>query len=56
MALRFHQVALIGKHPTAQGGTPPAVLHGIAQTLQAEGCTVTLDEVTAEISGVKDWP
>lgn len=56
MSLRFQQVALIGKHPTAQGGTPPAVLHGIAQTLQAEGCTVTLDELTAEISGVKDWP
>lgn len=52
----FRTVALIGKYPTAQGGTPPEVLLRIGKMLHSHSCHVLLDAMTAEYSGIRDWP
>ncbi len=56
MSSLFRTVALIGKYPTAQGGTPPEVLQEIGQVLTSQGCQVLLDEMTARHSGLSNWP
>ncbi len=56
MTSKFRTVALIGKYPTAQGGTPPDVLREIGHCLAAQNCQVLLDEMTAQHSGLSDWP
>lgn len=56
MSSKFRTVALIGKFPNAQGGTPADVLRDIAQTLESQNCQVMLDEMTAQVSALSDWP
>ena len=56
MSSKFRTVALIGKFPNAQGGTPVEVLRDIAQTLEGQNCQVMLDEMTAQTSALSDWP
>ena len=56
MSSKFRTVALIGKFPNAQGGTPADVLRDIAQTLESKNCQVMLDEMTAQVSALSDWP
>ena len=56
MSSKFRTVALIGKFPNAQGGTPVEVLLDIAQTLEGQNCQVMLDEMTAQTSALSDWP
>jgi len=52
----FSQVALIGKFPSAQGSTAPEILREVGQAITAQGCSLMLDETTAQHSGVSDWP
>jgi NAD+ kinase len=47
---------LIGKYPTAQGGTPAEVLREVAHTIEGQNCKVLLDEMTAQHSGLSAWP
>ena len=56
MSSKFRTVALIGKFPNSQGGTPADVLRDIAQTLESQNCQVMLDEMTAQVSALSDWP
>ena len=56
MSSKFRTVALIGKFPNAQGGTLVDVLRDIAQTLESQNCQVMLDEMTAQVSALSDWP
>jgi NAD+ kinase len=58
MSSRFLQVALIGKYQTASAagtGSRPA-LADIAALLQAQGCTVVLEEQTATNAGLTGYP
>lgn len=56
MSSKFRTVALIGKYPTAQGGTAPEVLREVGRSIEAQNCQVLLDEMTAQHSGLSDWP
>jgi len=56
MSSQFRTVALIGKFPNAQGGTPAEILRDIAQTIEGQNCQVILDEMTAQASALSDWP
>ena len=58
MSSRFLQVALIGKYQTASAagtGNRPALADSAAR-LQAQGCTVVLEEQTATNAGLTDYP
>lgn len=60
MTLQFRHVALIGKYHHAAAGTvsPESreVLERIASFLVHQGCDVSLDEATADSSGIAGYP
>ncbi len=56
MPSQFQSVALVGKYPSAQGGTAPEVLLHVGQVLAAQGCQVLLEAMTAQYSGITQWP
>ncbi|MCZ8252376.1 MAG: NAD kinase [Hylemonella sp.] len=59
MTSTFRQVALIGKYQTASaagtGSRSRPALADIAALLQAQGCTVVLEEQTASNAGLNDY-
>ena len=56
---QFRTVALIGKYNTVMPGLSVAssgeVLKGIARFLETQGCTVVLEQQTAESTGITDF-
>ncbi len=59
MMTQFRTVALIGKYNTVMPGLSVAssgeVLKGIARFLETQGCTVVLEQQTAESTGITDF-